>query len=87
MDVVLSSELEKLITARIKTGEYHSASEVIREGLRLLEAEEELRLVKSRALKRDIAAGLEQLDRGEGIPAESVFAAMKKRNKSLRRMK
>lgn len=87
MDVALNADLEKLIIERLKSGEYNSASEVIREGLRLLEAEEELRIVKSRALKRDIAAGLEQLDRGEGVPAESVFAEIKQRNKSLRRRK
>ena len=83
--VALSRELEQLIDDQIKGGIYHSASEVVEEALRLLKACDELDRIKFEALKRDIAEGIEQLDRGEGIPASKVFAEMRRRNKTLRR--
>ena len=33
-------------------------------------------------LRHEIQKGIEQLDRGEGIPAEQVFAELRERNKS-----
>ncbi len=43
MTIALPSELEELVNAKIQSGQYHSASEVIREGLRLLEEKDALR--------------------------------------------
>jgi antitoxin ParD1/3/4 len=37
MNVSLTPELEKLVTRKVQSGLYQSASEVVREGLRLLE--------------------------------------------------
>ena len=85
MNVSLTPELEKLVNDKVKSGQYTSASEVVREGLRLIQEQDELRRIKLEALKREIAKGIEQLDRGEGIPGEEVFAEIKKRNKALRR--
>lgn len=36
MNVSLTPELEKFVQGKVESGLYHSASEVIREGLRLL---------------------------------------------------
>ena len=85
MNVSLTPELEKLVNDKVKSGQYTSASEVVREGLRLIQEQDELRRIKLETLKREIAKGIEQLDRGEGIPGEKVFAEIKKRNKALRR--
>lgn len=87
MNVSLTPELEKLINEKVKSGMYHSASEVIREALRVLHGQEELRKIKLEALRRDVAKGIEQAERGGTIPAEKVFASIKKRNKALRRTK
>jgi antitoxin ParD1/3/4 len=68
MNVSLTPELEKLVNEEVQSGRYKSASEVVREGLRLLEE----RRAKIVALRRKLARGLEQLDRDEGIEFASV---------------
>ena len=87
MNVSLTPELEKLVNEKVKSGHYTSASEVVREGLRLIQEQDELRRIKVEMLRQEIAKGIEQLDRGEGIPGDQVFAEIKKRNKALRRKK
>ncbi len=47
------------------TGLYNSASEVIRKALRLLEERDEMRKMRLAALRKEISAGLDQLERGE----------------------
>jgi antitoxin ParD1/3/4 len=73
MNVSLTPELEQLIHERVKTGRYHSASEVVREALRLLEDRDELRRLRLADLRQQVATGLEALDRGEGLDGETVF--------------
>lgn len=73
MNVSLTPELERMIHDRVKSGRYHSASEVVREALRLLEEREELRRLRLAELRGKIAAGLASLDRGEGVPGEEAF--------------
>jgi len=81
MTIALPSELEELVNAKIQSGQYHSAGEVIREGLRLLEEKDALRQIKLEQLRKDIAVGLEQADRGELAPldVEDIIARGKKR--------
>lgn len=68
MNVSLTPELEKLVNEKVESGMYASASEVIREGLRLLVERDARNRQRSEQLMREIAVGLEELDRGEGIP-------------------
>jgi antitoxin ParD1/3/4 len=70
MNVSLTPELEKLVNEKVESGKYTSASEVVREGLRLLQDQDELRRVKLEALRREIAKGVDSLDRGEGKPLD-----------------
>jgi antitoxin ParD1/3/4 len=65
MNVSLTEELEGYIRAKIATGMYHSASEVIREGLRLLQERDALQQAKLERLRQDILIGIEQIERGE----------------------
>lgn len=74
MNVSLTPELEQLISKKVKTGRYTSASEVIREALRLLEQQDRLRQRQLAAIEQKIDRGLAQLERGEGIPEEQVRA-------------
>jgi antitoxin ParD1/3/4 len=94
MNVSLTPELEALIEKRVRQGLHQTASEVVRESLRFFfkhEAEfdrqQKLRFVVTS--KEDLAAklleGIEQLDRGEGIPGDHVFAELKARSTSRRR--
>ena len=57
MSVQITPELEGLVQSIFQSGNYRDESEVLDEALRLLEKRERLR--------RDVKAGVEQLDRGE----------------------
>lgn len=85
MNVSLTPELEKFVEKKVKSGRYQSASEVIRDGLRLLEDEDRLRTLRLEDVRRKIQLGLDQLDRGEGIPGEQAYEEMKRKSDSLRR--
>jgi antitoxin ParD1/3/4 len=80
MNVSLTRELEELVNRKIKTGLYHTASEVIREGLRLLEERDRLYQLRLEELRRDVKQGLDELDRGEGRPLD--VGALKARLRS-----
>ncbi len=73
MNVSLTRELEDLIQERVQSGRYTSASEVVREALRLLADRDELRQLRLEGVRAQVAAGLESLDRGEALPGEAVF--------------
>lgn len=61
MNVSLTPELEQLVNDKVKTGFYQTASEVIREGLRLLRERDE----RFEALRRDVRSGFDAVERGE----------------------
>ena len=65
MNVSLTPELEALVQAKVATGMYNNASEVIREALRLLKDQDLLNELKIQLLKRELSIGLSGLDRGE----------------------
>ncbi len=66
MDVSLTGELERFVNEKVESGAYSSASEVIREGLRLLKERDELRRVRAEEMRRDIMLGAEQVREGRG---------------------
>jgi antitoxin ParD1/3/4 len=70
MNVSLTNELTDFVREKVESGRYHSASEVIREALRLMQEREEMRSMHLQKLQRDIALGLEQLGRGEVEPLD-----------------
>lgn len=73
MNVSLTPELEQFVHAKVKSGRYLSASEVVREALRLLEERDRLREMQLQTLREKIAIGIEQSDRGELLDGEEVF--------------
>ena len=70
MDVALSPDLEQLIDAKVDSGHYESATEVVSDALRLLDEWDRIQAARQAELKRDIRRGLEQLDRGESAPLD-----------------
>ena len=58
---------------------------MIREGLRLLDDQDRLRELHQSEVRVKIQTGLDQLDRGEGIPGEQVYAQMKRRSAEFRK--
>ena len=87
MNVSLTPELAKLVENKVQSGRYQSASEVVREGLRLLDDQDRLRDLHREEVRKKIQVGLAQLDRGEGIPGEQVYVEMKKKSARLRKAK
>ena len=71
MNVSLTPQLEELVQKKVESGRYHSASEVIREALRLLEEKDQLKQARLDELRKDIAAGIDQLDH-ETIPFDEA---------------
>ena len=65
MNVSLTPELEQFVADKVKSGLYNSASEVVREGLRLVHEQDQLREIKLAELRREIQIGIDQLERGE----------------------
>jgi antitoxin ParD1/3/4 len=64
-NVVLTEHQERLIAGLVGNGRYQNASEVIREGLRLVEQREAEDAARLKALREAAQVGLDALDRGE----------------------
>ena len=78
MNVSLTPELERRIADRVESGLYTTASEVVREALRLLfERDAASQARRLDALRADIDAGLEQADRGELLDGSGTFARVR----------
>jgi antitoxin ParD1/3/4 len=65
MNVNLTPRLEDLIKRKVASGLYNSASEVVREALRLMEEQDRMREIKLERLRQDIHDGLNS---GEPVP-------------------
>jgi len=75
MHVSLTPELESRVKAKVESGMYNNASEVIREALRFMDTHEDwIHEVKLARLREQLNVGTDQLDRGEGIAVESKSA-------------
>ena len=73
MNVSLTPKLESLIEQKVESGLYNSASEVVREALRLLEERDQLLALRRDELRKEIQKGL---DSGAATPLD--IAAIKK---------
>ncbi len=71
MNVSLTQELEKFVQEKVSSGLYNSASEVIREALRLLREQDMLRQHHLDELKREIGLGIQQANRGQTKPFDA----------------
>ncbi|MDO8519262.1 MAG: type II toxin-antitoxin system ParD family antitoxin [Deltaproteobacteria bacterium] len=87
MNVSLTPALEKYVQEKVKSGLYNSASEVVREALRLLDEKDLLRRRRLLDFQEAIAIGLQQADKGEMVEAKEVFHKLRARNKQLPRKK
>ena len=59
MNVNLTPQLEELVRAKVSSGLYASASEVVREGLRLIDEQDRFRQAKFDELRREVRKGLD----------------------------
>jgi antitoxin ParD1/3/4 len=82
MNVSLTPELERLIHKKVESGLYLSASEVVREALRLLDEPDRLQALKHEELRREIQVGIDQADRGELLDGAEVFEKLRTKVRS-----
>ena len=72
MNVSLTPELETLVNEKVRSGDYNSASEVIREALRLLKESDELRRIRREEVRREVMKGVDEIRAGRGISYDST---------------
>ena len=80
MNVNLTPQLEDLVRAKVSSGLYTSASEVVREALRLMQEQDRLREAKLDELRRDVRRGLESGPSQEWNATEVKVAARARRS-------
>jgi antitoxin ParD1/3/4 len=80
MNISLTPHLEEMIREKIATGSYNSASEVVREALRLLEQADQLRALKMKKLREGIREGLDSGPSTVFDPQEIKRAAREKKS-------
>jgi antitoxin ParD1/3/4 len=73
MNVSLTPELEALVHEQVQSGQYSSASEVIRDALRMFNQRQRDRLAKLEDLRREIQIGIDQVERGEVKPLDIEY--------------
>lgn len=76
MNVHLTPELEQLVQEKVQSGRYNSASEVVREALRLMEQRDEVRTVQLQQLRSRIDKGLAEAGRGDGVDGETFMQGL-----------
>ena len=84
MNVSLTPELAKYINDKVASGLYHSASEVIREGLRLLKDQDALREIRLNELRQQVQAGINS---GEPQPLDIEDVVERGRKRHAQRSK
>jgi antitoxin ParD1/3/4 len=76
MNIDIPAELSPFVSEMIARGGYRDESELLVEGLRLLKSREQLRA--------EVNAGIAQLEAGEGVDGEEVFARLQDRAMRLK---
>ena len=85
MNISLTPELEEFINKKVEGGMYVTASEVVREALRLFKDQDDYWQRRKAQLNAEIQKGLDQLERGEVIDGEEAFERLRRRSAEMRR--
>lgn len=80
--VALGAHFEEFVKTQLSSGRYNNVSEIVREGLRMLEDQEKWRQLKLETLRTEIQKGV---DSGPGIPAEDVFSRLEAKYRRMAR--
>ena len=72
MNVSLSPELERFVQEKVRAGQYQSVDDMISSALSILQQQENLSADDIDELRREIALGIQQLDRGESAPWDAA---------------
>ena len=85
MNVSLTTELEKFVNNKVQTGRYNSASEVVREALRLLEEHEQARAAQLGEFNKELGRRLAALDRGERVDPDQARSRLRRKSEEHRK--
>jgi antitoxin ParD1/3/4 len=88
MNVSLGQKWEKFVDKKVSSGDFQTASEVLREGLRLLEERDLLKRISVSSmaeLEQQLVRGMASLDRGEGVDGEEAFKRLRQRIKDRKK--
>jgi antitoxin ParD1/3/4 len=86
MNVSLTPELEEFVAGKVESGRYNSASEVVREALRLLEEHDRARGAQLAAFNQELGARLASLDRGEYVDPKAARGRLEVKSRERRRL-
>jgi antitoxin ParD1/3/4 len=80
MNVSLTPQLEEFVARKVREGTYQTASEVIREALRLLGERDERRAAELQRLRSELKLGLEDVAAGRkgGVDVRKIKAEGRK---------
>ena len=81
MNVSLTPELERLVNEKVESGLYQTASEVVREGLRLLKEHDEIRV----KWREQIDRGWLQAQQGKAVDGPTAMSGIRARIKTKTR--
>ncbi|MGP8270889.1 MAG: type II toxin-antitoxin system ParD family antitoxin [Terracidiphilus sp.] len=86
MNVSLTPELDSFVAGKVESGRYNSASEVVREALRLLEEHDRARGAQLAAFNREIGSRLASLDRGEYVDPKEARKRLEQKSSERRKL-
>ena len=84
MNVSLTPEREQYVSAKVGSGRYNSASEVVREALRLLEEHDTARAAQLAEFNGELGRRLASLDRGESVDPAKTRARLQRKSEERR---
>lgn len=85
MNVSLTPELEQFVQAKVQSGRYNSASEVMREALRLLDDHEKAHAAQLAEFNQELGRRLASLDRGVRADPAEVRTRLQRRSEERRK--
>jgi antitoxin ParD1/3/4 len=85
MNVSLTNELEKFVSAKVESGRYTSASEVVMEALRMLQEHDHARSFQLTGFNQELGHRLETLDRGQHVASADARARLKRKSERRRK--
>ena len=85
MNVSLTPELEKFVCAKVESGRYNSASEVVREALRLLKEHDQSRAAQLAEFNQELGRRLAALGRGETVDPAEARRRLKQKSEQRRK--
>lgn len=79
LTITLTPELEAFIRERVASGRFDTASDVVREGLKLLEVREHEREAVLAEIRREIEIGMEQAKAGQLRDSRAFFEELRRK--------